>query len=504
MSTPWDVVVIGSGAGGLAAAVTTANEGRSTLVLEAAADLGGMLNPFRRKGYNFDVGLHYVGQAGPGQPFRRLLDRMGLDGLRFRENDPDCIDRYVFDGYENRLVKGIDRWIDGLCRDFPREEKAIRGFSRLMQAADAVRRTAMRGRPGARDALAMVQHPIELTRLLRETLKTTLDRWFVDPNLKAVFAGPGGDIGVPPSRASAFISIMVLLHYLSGSYFPEGGGGGLRDALVARAREKGAELRTRAVVERISRSADGWVVRSGGEEIRARMVISNADALATLAMIEGATVDRHTSGVAARARPSLGAVCVFAGVDMDVAAAGMGSGNAWHYGTSDIDGLYAPLYEGRLPERTAFFLAAPTLKDPGGGHAPPGKHVVQVIAFAPPEPFREWWNAPVMRRGAAYQGLKQELADRLLDGAERYIPGLRGAIEVLEVGTPPTAAHYVRARDGGIYGPEHAPDLVGPRRFRTTTGIPGLYLAGASVLGCGVHPCMLSGFAAGRRVIGEG
>lgn len=209
---------------------------------------------------------------------------------------------------------------------------------------------------------------------------------------------------MPPSRASAFISVMVLLHYLSGSYFPEGGGGGLRDALVARAQAKGAELRTRAAVERLSRSGYGWTIRAGEESIHARAVISSADASATLSMIEGATVDRHTAGVAARARPSLGAVCVFAGVGMDVAAAGMSSANTWHYGTSDIDGLYAPLYEGRLPERTAFFLAAPTLKDPGGGHAPAGKHVVQAIAFAPPEPFREWWDAPVMRRGPAYQG----------------------------------------------------------------------------------------------------
>ncbi len=177
MSTPYDCVVIGSGVGGLAAALSVANAGRSVLVLEAARDLGGMLNPFSRKGYHFDVGIHYVGQAGPDQAMRRLLDRLGLEGIRFREIDPDCIDRYVFDGYEGKLIKGLDRWTESLVRDFPAEANAIRGFSQLMVAADSVRKTAMRGRPTARDALTMARFPIALPRQRHPSIAGTFGIW---------------------------------------------------------------------------------------------------------------------------------------------------------------------------------------------------------------------------------------------------------------------------------------------------------------------------------------
>ncbi|MBW2257317.1 MAG: hypothetical protein JRI25_22350 [Deltaproteobacteria bacterium] len=78
--------------------------------LEAGKQFGGMLNPFARKKYHFDVGLHYVGEAGEGQTMRFLLDKLGLEDIRFREINPDCIERYVYDGYENRLVKGRERW----------------------------------------------------------------------------------------------------------------------------------------------------------------------------------------------------------------------------------------------------------------------------------------------------------------------------------------------------------------------------------------------------------
>lgn len=502
MSTRWDCVVIGSGVGGLAAALTAANAGRSVLVLEAARDLGGMLNPFSRKGYHFDVGVHYLGQAGPDQAMRRLLDRMGLESIRFREIDPDCIDRYIFDGYDGKLIKGMDRWTESLVRDFPAEASAIRGFSELMVAADSVRKTAMRGRPTARDALTMARFPIALPRLLNENFTATLNRWFRDPHLKAVYAGPGGDIGLPPGRASAFVSIMVLMHYLTGAYYPEGGSGAMRDAFVTAIEGKGGKLLTQQLVNRIQRTPDGFTVVTDGGSYDAKTVVSNSDAVETLAMLDGADPDARTKALARRVRPSLSSMCVFVGTDLDVSAAGITDSNIWHYGTNDIDAGYAPLFEGKMPEKPAYFLTAPTLKDPNSGRAPAGHHTIELISFVPSAPFKPWWDKPVMRRGADYQAMKREFADKLLIDAERYVPGLRASAKVVEVATPATVWHYVRGRDGGIYGPEHSVDQVGPRRFRTEIGVPGLYLCGASVIGAGVHPCLISGVAAGRKVIG--
>ncbi|NWG01787.1 MAG: NAD(P)-binding protein [Syntrophaceae bacterium] len=93
----YQVIVIGSGAGGLSAALSLTRKGLSVLLLEAMPSLGGYLNPFRRKQYKFDTGLYYLGQLGKGEPFWNLLDALGIaDKIGFVELDPGGIDRYVF------------------------------------------------------------------------------------------------------------------------------------------------------------------------------------------------------------------------------------------------------------------------------------------------------------------------------------------------------------------------------------------------------------------------
>ena len=108
----YQTIVIGSGAGGLSAALTLARQGFSVLLLEAMGSLGGYLNPFRRGGYTFDTGLHYMGQLGKGEYFWRLLDKLGIaDRIDFVELNPDGFDRYIFPDFEMAMCKGSGCWV---------------------------------------------------------------------------------------------------------------------------------------------------------------------------------------------------------------------------------------------------------------------------------------------------------------------------------------------------------------------------------------------------------
>ena len=489
----YDVLVLGSGAGGLTAALSLARAGRKVMVLEAAADIGGMLNPFKRGRYEFDVGLHYVGQCGPNQAMRKLLDELGLARVAFQEINPDCIDRYVFDGYEVKLVKGIERWRDALAEQWPAERDALHRFFRLMLAVDAAMRIAVRG-PRATDLWPILSNVPGLVAVLRQPFGVVLARYFSDPLLRNAFAGPGDDLGVPPGRASSLSSILLLLHYLKGAYFPIGGSGALRDALVEGIETAGGELRTKAPVTRIR---PGFVVEAGDTVFEADVVVSNMDVGQTVAMLDGITPDARTRRVL---RPSLGTLCVFLGLDTDLVGSEVTDANIWHYGTNDIDAAYAPLFEGIIPEKVgSCFISSPSRKDPAA-HVPKGHSTLELVAFVPSEPFRPWWGEKALKRGAAYQALKGELAEKLVAVAEGYVPDLRGHVKVMETASPATVWHYVRGPDGGIYGPEQSPDQTAWRRRFPTTGVKGLYLCGAGVLGGGVYPCMLSGSLAARMV----
>ena len=428
------------------------------------------------------------------------MDWLGLEDVRFREIDPECIDRYVFEGYEGRLVKGRERWEEVLGADLPRERDNIHRFLDLVEACTTLMRIVMRG-PSAAHLARTIRFAPGLLRAVRLPFSELLGHFFDDPMLRNVFAGPGGNIGLPPSRASSLISLMVLRHFLGGAYYPVGGSGAIRDAYVEGLKKAGAQLLRNQRVERIEVLGDErFVVHTArGGRFEARSVISNADVVNTVDMLDGARPSRKVRRKVKDLRPSLGAFCVFVGTDLDLRATGLSDANVWHYGCDDIEEGYAAAFDGRISEHPFFFLTAPSLKDPDTVRAPEGHHTLEMITFVPSGPFKPWFDKPAMRRGPAYEAVKEEVASHLLKAAERYVPGLRDHVVIQESSTPATVWHFVRGREGGIYGPEHSPDQSIPRRIPTAIGIPGLYLAGASVLGAGVLPCMSSGAMAARR-----
>lgn len=481
----WDVVVVGSGVGGLVAATAAAARGRSVLVLEAAKQLGGYLNPFKRSGYRFDPGMHYVGQCGPGQPLRCLLEALGVE-LTFRELSPDGFDRFVFPSYELAMPRGSERYEARLLEDFPHERSGLRRF---FEALSAFRTAAAAWR-------TMGSTPDLFVRYANTTYGELLTSCFSDPLLRAVLAAQAGNYALPPSRASALVGLGVIDHYLDGAYVPVGGGGALRDQLVARIGALGGELRTQHTVHRIELS--GGRVRavqcSNGARFEARTVISNADAFTTFVhWLARDAIAPRLRAKAATLRASLGSLSLFVGTQLDLSRT-MTDANIWHYETTDIDAAYEPALRGELSD-LAFFVSAPGLKEATGAPA-----TLVLVAIAPYAPFETWQGDRAMRRGEDYEALKARLTDTYLARLERYAPDLRSNLEIAELATPLTNAFYTGARAGGMYGPEQTPDQSGAFRARIETAVPGLLLCGASTLGAGIAPCAMSGWLAGQRV----
>ena len=500
----YDAIVVGSGIGGLCAALAVSRAGLKVLVLEAGKQFGGYLNPFRRGKFEFDPGLHYIGECGRGELFDRILRGLEVrDAVDFRRLADDAVDAIHFPGYSVAMPADAAEYEARLARDFPHEREGLRRFFALLGRFRAfVGATAGGTRaPAARDLLSVAP----LARYLRSTFATVLDDHVRDPLLQSVLAAQGGDYALPPSRASAFVGIAVLDHYLRGAYFPVGGSRALRDALVDGIRADGGVLLRNARVSKIELS-DGRVravACSDGRRFEARVVISNADATVTYGDLVGR---EHLGPLArrklARARHSLGSLCVFVGTDLDLRAAGMTDANIWHYGSVDLEGLYAPMFRGEPPEGELFFLSSPTLKDPATNHgAPPGHATLELVTLYPYEPFERWQGTRSLRRGEDYEAQKELLLERYWPSIERYVPGARAHALRVEVSTPLTNVSYALAPRGATYGLDHTPDQFGPFRFSTSGPVRGLFLCGSSVVGCGIVPSALSGYGAGRAAV---
>lgn len=132
----YDVVIIGSGFGGLTCAHLLAKAGRKVLVLEAHWQPGGCMQSYQRKGHSFDTGLHYVGGLGDGETLHDIFGQLGLLQLPWHRMDVDCTDQIIIDGQTYCLAQGFDHFVDVLADRFPQQRASLKKYVEMLQGPD--------------------------------------------------------------------------------------------------------------------------------------------------------------------------------------------------------------------------------------------------------------------------------------------------------------------------------------------------------------------------------
>jgi len=248
----YDAIVIGSGIGGLSvAALLAKHDGRRVLVLERHTTAGGFTHTFSRKGYEWDVGLHYIGQVGRGSMLRGLFDEV-TDGALEWAPMGEVYDTVVIDGERWEYVAGRDAWRERMLEYFPDEKEAIDSY--LDRVREAIGSSQGFFAEKAVPALvALLAGPWMRRRFLRHADRTVgevLDGLTDNPTLKAVLCAQLGDYGLPPARASFAIHAMVFNHYLGGGSYPVGGSARIAEAVAPLIEAAGGQIVIGAEVSR--------------------------------------------------------------------------------------------------------------------------------------------------------------------------------------------------------------------------------------------------------------
>jgi all-trans-retinol 13,14-reductase len=507
MALDCDAVIVGSGAGGLAAALALSRRGLSVQVLEQHYLPGGWCHSFMLQGYRFSPGVHYVGNLGEQGRLRKIYEGLGIAGeLVFLELNPDGYDHILIEG-EPRfdIPAGEMRYRERLLERFPHESKGIDRYLRLMDRLDLGRL----GHPGSRLPGPLGIPPLLAhgTRPLARFLESTIE----DPRLRTILTMPAaGDYGLAPSRAPAVLHSAVSSHYLNGAWYPRGGGFTIPRAFCRGIKRAGGTVRLRAPVEKIlvdssrSRKRALGVRLTCGEEIRCGAVISNADPMVTF----GKLVGRDGMSRALRKRLSavtwsVSTLSLFMAVDMDLEGMGFDSGNYWYTRKPDLEQFF-DTHQGRVErafEVPGLFLTITTLKDKSKRRS--REHTIEAFAFCSYDRFRPFAGQSGLR-SPEYLTLKEALTDQMLKAVGRVIPGVERHVTFRELGTPLTNRHYVAGHEGAIYGTEKIFRQIGPMGFGTSTEIENLYLCGASTRVHGVMGVTTSGLAAAGKILGCG
>ena len=460
-----DVLIIGSGLGGLECGALLAQKGLRTLVLEGSHQPGGCMQSFRRGGLHYDTGLHYVGGLAPGQTMHKAFGQLGLLDLPWERMD-EAFDRVIIAGRRFAFHQGYQAFVDGLAKDFPHQREALQSY------------------------VWRLQHVTEED--MEVNAYDYLSKTFSDEMLLNVVSAAAMKTELKRESLPLFNFAHTCSSYIESSWRLRGDGNLLVNKLIDTIRKAGGEVRTDSRVVRLTET-DGHIskaVCADGSTYEAGYFISDIHPAVLCQMLEDcpsvrkafrrrmASAENTTGMFTAQLSIKPGALRYFA---HNVFV--YDKPNVWTM-TEENDPVKGVMVSARVPED--------------------GSDMLRQIDLLTPMPWqecKEWEDTKVGHRGEDYKAYCKQKTEQCLTLAEQYIPGLRDMVEHCYTSTPLTYRDYLGSPEGGAFGMRK--DCRAPMLsfHSVSTPLPNLLLTGQSIILPGIEGVTMTAFETCSRII---
>lgn len=506
----YDTIVIGSGMGGLSLASILAKQGQKVLVLERHYVAGGFTHVFKRKGYEWDVGIHYIGEVNREKSMmKKLFDHVTESQLKW-EDMGEVYDRIIIGDKSYDFVKGVKNFKDKMKSYFPDEKEAID------QYVDLVFKTVKSSRkfyvnkalPPFISKLigGFLQRPF--FKYSDQTTYEVLSKLTSNETLIKVLTGQYGDYGLTPKESSFAMHATVARHYFDGGSFPIGGSSQIVKTIDPIIEKAGGTILINAEVDEVvveNNQAIG-VKMNSGQVIKAKKVVSSAGVMTTYnKLLSNEIVAKHQLfKQLKKVKRSVAHASLYIGLEGTPEELGIEKTNLWIYPEKGDHDTCVKNYLNDINEPfPVMYMSFPCAKDPSWLQRYPGHSSIDIITLLPYDLFEKWEGSKWKKRGEEYEAFKEEFSQRLLKELYSIMPQLQGKVNCYELSTPLTTQHFVNYEKGEVYGVDHSPSRFRQDFLQPRTPIKNFYLTGQDIITAGVGGALFSGAVTSIAMTGK-
>ena len=467
----YDIIILGTGLGGLVCGYILSKNGFKVLLLEKNAQIGGCLQTFKRFGVKYDTGMHYIGSMLPGQILHRLFHYLNLlDDVKLSRLDENAYDVFSIAGKQYQYASGYENFIDTLAQKFPNRRHDLREYTRRLQAiADA-------------SPLYNLRKVEENVFIEADYIKTSINDFIAsvtaDPTLQDVLAGNLPLYAGVKDKTPTYIHALINNFYIQSAWRIVGGSDCIARSLADSIRRFGGEIRTRSEACRIlcdEHKATG-VELTTGEVIEADSIISNFHPQATIDIIDSHLIRKAYRDRIHGLENTISNFTVY--IKFKENSTPYLNYNYYYYEHDDV--WKANDRKPGDPLRSYLFMHQCAQDNQQWAQS------AEMIGYMRFDEVQQWADTKVGHRGEAYREFKERTAEHYLDVLERSFPGIRACIEDYETSSPLTYRDYTATRFGSMYG------IIRDKNFPTQTlvsqrtKIPNLFMTGQNINSHGI------------------
>ena len=488
----YDVIIIGSGLGGLVCGAILSRNGYRVCIYEKNRQVGGCLQTYSREKVIFDSGVHYIGGLAPGENLYKVFKYLGIyDQLKLKRMDMDGFDHISFAGDPKtyRIAQGEENFIRMLLEDFPGEEAALRAYcSKIREVCSKFPLYNLRTGNFEEKQSVLHLNTVDYLRSITENEK-----------LQQVLAGNNLLYAGVADKTPFYVHALVLNSYMQSSWKCVDGGSQIGKLLCRQIRENGGTIIRNMAVTAIHGEGDkvDHIVLQNGSKAHATHYISNLHPAQTMNITHSDALRNAYRSRVQNLENSTGAFVLNVVLKpgtfkyLNYNHYYHASNNAW----AGID--YQP---DEWPQTYAMYVSASSKHETYADCL----SVMTYMRYEELAPWQHTFNTVLQAdsRGEDYETFKREKARLLIACVEQQFPGFGNCIQSYYVATPLSYRDYIGTGDGSMYG--ILKDSADPLRTMVSarTRLSNLYLTGQNLNLHGILGVTISSVITSAELLG--